>query len=64
MLSRKQVRMRVRDKKRVTIPVQRRSPGIRSGERGTGVTNPFRKLRGAGVQHSDVDRYLAAVRGR
>jgi hypothetical protein len=56
--------MRVREKKRVTIPVQRRRPGGKSGTRGTGVANPFRKLRGAGVQCVDVDRYLASVRGR
>jgi hypothetical protein len=56
--------MRVREKKRGTIPVQRRRPGGRSGKRGTGVANPFRKLRGAGVQCVDVDRYLASVRGR
>lgn len=64
MISRKQVRMRIRDKKQVTIPVQRRRPGGRSEKRGTEVANPFRKLRGAGVQHVDVDRYLASVRGR
>jgi len=56
--------MRVREKKRVTVPVQRRRPGVRSGKPGTGVANPFRKLRGAGVQPVEVDRYLASVRGR
>lgn len=56
--------MRATEKKRVTVPVQHRRPGLRSGKRGTGVANPFRKLRGAGVQRVDVDRYLASVRGR
>lgn len=56
--------MRGTEKKRVTVPVQRRRSGVRSVTRGTGVANPFRKLRGAGVQRVDVDRYLASVRGR
>ena len=64
MRSRKQVLMRVTEKKRLTVPTQRRRSGVRSVKRGTGVVNPFRKLRGAGLQRVDVDRYLASVRGR
>lgn len=64
VLSRKQGLMRETEKKRVMVPVQRRRPGVRSGKRGAGVTNPFRKLRGVGLQCVDVDRYLASVRGR
>jgi len=56
--------MRVTEKKRVTVPAQRRRSGVRSVKRGTGVANPFRKLRGVGAQPVDVDRYLASVRGR
>ena len=64
MRARKQVLMRVTEKKRVTVPAQRRRSGVKSVTRGTEVANPFRKLRGAGVQPVDVDRYLASVRGR
>ena len=64
MRSRKQVCMRGTEKKRATVPVQRRRSGVRSGKRGTAEANPFHKLRGAGVQPVDVDRYLASVRGR
>ena len=45
-------------------PVQRRRSRVRSGKRGAAVANPFHKLRGAGLQRIDVDRYLASVRGR
>ena len=64
MHSRKQVCMRGTEKKRAAVPVQRRRSGVRSGKRGTAEANPFHKLRGAGVQPVDVDRYLASVRGR
>ena len=64
MRARKQVLMRVTEKKRVTVPAQRRRSGVKSVTRGTEVANPFRKLRGAGLQRIDVDRYLASVRGR
>ncbi len=56
--------MRVTEKKRVTVPAQRRRAGVGSVKRGTGVANPFRKLRGVGLQRIDVDRYLVSVRGR
>jgi hypothetical protein len=62
--SRKQVCMRGTEKKRATVPVQRRRSRVRSGKRGAAVSNPFHKLRGAGLQGIDVDRYLASVRGR
>lgn len=64
MHSRKQVCMRGAEKKRATVPVQRRRSGVKSVTRATGVANPFRKLRGAGLQRINVDRYLASVRGR
>ena len=64
MRARKQVLMRVTEKKRVTVPAQRRRAGVGSVKRGTGVANPFRKLRGVGLQRIDVDRYLVSVRGR
>lgn len=56
--------MRGTEKKRATVPVQRRRSRVRSGKRGTAVANPFHKLRGAGLQRVDVDRYLVSVRGR
>lgn len=64
MRARKQVLMRVTEKKQVTIPAQRRRSGVRSVKRGTSESNPFRKLRGVGLQRVDVDRYLVSVRGR
>lgn len=56
--------MRVTEKKQVTIPAQRRRSGVRNVKRGTSESNPFRKLRGVGLQRVDVDRYLVSVRGR
>jgi len=56
--------MRGTEKKRATVPVQRRRSGVRSGKRGTAEANPFHKLRGAGIQPVAVDRYLVSVRGR
>lgn len=56
--------MRVTEKKRVAVPAQRRRSGIKSVTRGAEVANPFRKLRGVGLQPVDVDRYLVSVRGR
>lgn len=56
--------MRITEKRRVTAAGKRRRAGLRIGKRGKEPANPFRKLRGAGAQRVDVDRYLNAIRGR
>lgn len=56
--------MRITQKRRTTVPGKRRRAGLKTGKRGKELANPFHKLRGAGVQRVEVDRYLDAVRGR
>ncbi len=56
--------MRIAEKKRATVAGKRRRVGLRTGKRGKEPVNPFHKLRGAGAQRVEVDRYLDAVRGR
>lgn len=56
--------MRTTEKRRTAVPGKRRRAGLKTGKRGKELANPFHKLRGAGAQRLEVDRYLDAVRGR
>jgi hypothetical protein len=55
--------MRMAEKRKKTSAKRRRAGGW-ARKPAKGASNPFRKLRGAGAQRVDVDRYLDAIRGR